>query len=315
MAIPDWMKQQPEGRGHSPAGRKTREGFLDKTLEHIVSFAGDTMFNERTSSKNGLLQGVEPRVKIPAILLFIVLLSLQKSLYSISLFFLFSLSLSLMSKIPPCMFLQRLLPVFLFTLLISAPAALNLFVRGEPLIRLYAFGGHRPGLSFMPQEIYITKQGLLSSATLILRVTASVSLVLLLSLTTPPNRFIKAVSYFMPGASGSIASISYRYIFFLLKKVEEFILGFKSRNITCPGRKGKRGVEGTARKWAASRMALLFSISLKLSTELQQAMESRGYRQETTGSGMQGFTLSQVDIWWILLSAIFIGAVVWKYST
>jgi energy-coupling factor transporter transmembrane protein EcfT len=96
-------------------------------------------------------------------------------------------------------------------------------------------------------------------------VTASVSLVFLLTLTTPPNRFIKAVSFFIPGAFKSIISISYRYIFFLTRKIEEFIMGFRARNISSLVTRHSSLI---GQRWTASRIGLLFSMSIRLSAEL-----------------------------------------------
>ncbi len=307
MAIPEWLKQKPAISYQRSAVSKAKERFIDKTLGHVIAFTEDTMFNETTSSKNGFLQSVEPRLKFLTIMFFIILLSLQKSILAISIFFLVSFALALISRIPVLLFIQRILPAFFFTLLISLPATLNVIVKGESFVNLYSFSkSYSIGGLTIPREIYITKQGLLSALTLLLRVTASVSLVFLLTLTTPPNKFIKAVSSFMPGTFKSLVSVSYRYIFFLIRKVEQFIMGFKSRNISA----ASYGVTG--RKWVASRMGLLFSISLKLSAELEQAMESRGYRYENFKFQISNFKFSMTDIAWIIFSVIFTGAIIWK---
>ncbi|MFA4828731.1 MAG: energy-coupling factor transporter transmembrane component T [Thermodesulfovibrionales bacterium] len=307
MAIPEWLRQKTEHGAQSREHGKAKERFLDKTLGHVVAFTEDTMFNETTSSKNGFLQSVEPGLKFLTIMFFIILLSLQKSILAIAVFSLVSLALALISRIPMLLFMQRILPAFFFTFLISLPATLNVIVPGEPFANLYSFSKlYSIGGLTIPREIYITKQGLLSALTLLLRVTASVSLVFLLTLTTPPNKFIKAVSSFMPGTFKSIVSMSYRYIFFLVRKVEQFIMGFKSRNISATS----YGVTG--RKWVASRMGLLFSISLKLSAELEQAMESRGYRHENFKFEISDLRFSKADVLWIIFSVIFTGAIIWK---
>lgn len=309
MVIPEWLKIPPHPLLQKGGKGGIKERFLDKTLRHVVSFTDDTMFNERISLKNGFLQKIEPRIKVLTIISFIILLSLQKSLYSISAFFLVSLALAFISRIPLLLFIQRILPAFLFTLLISMPAALNFIVNGEPIIRLFIFkSGWSIGTLDIPQEIFVTKQGLLSAATLLSRVTVSVSLVFLLTLTTLPNRFIKAVSSFMPRTFKSIVSMSYRYIFFLVRKVEQFIMGFKSRNISSVS----HGVTG--RKWVVSRMGLLFSISLNLSKELELAIKSSGYRYEfeIQNSKFKISEFSRTDIIWVIFSVIFTGVIIWK---
>ncbi|MDP2276920.1 MAG: energy-coupling factor transporter transmembrane component T, partial [Nitrospirota bacterium] len=293
MGIPDWLKTVTRDELQVVNIKKPRERFLDKTLRHVVSFVEDTMFNERTSSIKGFLQGTEPRIKIISIFLFIVLLSFQKTVSGIVVFLSFALMLALLSGVLVIL-LKRLMPAIFFTMLIALPAALNLIVDGEPLLILHEF--EKPHTFYqitIPAHISVTKQGALSALTLFLRVMASVSLVFLLTLTTPPNRFIKAVSSFIPGAFKSIISISYRYIFFLTRKVEEFIMGFRARNISSLAQPQASPLSSASRprrleritrhssligqRWTASRIGLLFSMSIRLSAELELAMEARGY--------------------------------------
>jgi energy-coupling factor transporter transmembrane protein EcfT len=324
MGMPDWLKTAARDELHVVSIKKPRERFLDKTLRHVVSFVEDTMFNERASYMKGFMQGAEPRIKIIIIFLFIVLLSFQKTVSGIVVFLSFALLLALLSGVLVIL-LKRLMPAMIVTMLIALPAALNLIVAGEPIVMLYEF--EKPYVFYqitIPAHIFITKQGALSALTLFLRVTTSVSLVFLITLTTPPNRFIKAVSAFMPGAFKSIVSISYRYIFFLTRKVEGFIMGFKARNISSliprsrisgtrlSDRAGSSSLIG--QKWTASKIGLLFSMSIRLSAELERAMEARGYDYN---SGVQSERLrvsdiSKTDILLIIFSIAIIGGMLWK---
>ncbi|MBI5205251.1 MAG: hypothetical protein HZA11_10070 [Nitrospirae bacterium] len=315
MGIPDWLKSVTRDELQVVNIKKPRERFLDKTLRHVVSFVEDTMFNERTSTIKGFMQGTEPRIKIISIFLFIVLLSFQETVSGIVVFLSFALMLALLSGVLVTL-LKRLMPAMVFTMLIALPAALNLIVDGEPMVRLYEF--EKPHAFYqitIPAHISVTKQGALSALTLFLRVTASVSLVFLLTLTTPPNRFIKAVSSFMPGAFKSIVSISYRYIFFLTRKVEEFIMGFRARNISSPA-SASDGHHASliGQKWTASRIGLLFSMSIRLSAELERAMEARGYdyNLEVQSERLKVSDISGPDILLIIFSITIIGVMLWK---
>ena len=311
MGIPDWLTKQVSGVGYQVSGKKPKERFLDKTLQHVVSFVEDTMFNERTSSIKGFLQGTEPRIKIISIFLFIVLLSFQETVSGIVVFLAFALLLALLSGVL-IILLKRLMPAMVFTMLIALPAALNLIVDGEPMVMLHEF--EKPHTFYqitIPAQISITKQGALSALTLFLRVIASVSLVFLLTLTTPPNRFIKAVSSFVPGAFKSIVSISYRYIFFLTRKVEEFIMGFRSRNISLLATRHSSLIR---QRWTASRIGLLFSMSIRLSAELERAMEARGYDYnfEVKSERLKVSDISRSDILLIIFSITIAGVMFWK---
>jgi cobalt/nickel transport system permease protein len=319
MEIPAWLKTGPAG-GHSAAGLPAaeRDGFfrkrrfLDNTLGHIVSFLEDTMFNEHTSARKGLLQTIEARIKIISLLLFIFVLSLQKSIGAIAIFLILVVVLGGLSKVPPASFLKRLLPAAVMTLFISMPAVLNLVVDGRPLLVLFRFESPLGiGPLTIPGEISVTAQGLKSAVSLFLRVVASVSLVFLLTMTTQPNIFIKSLSSLIPGSLRPVVSISYRYVFFLLRRVEQFIMGLKSRQISAV--KASKG-----RRWAASRIGMLFSISMELSNELAMAMESRGYTGEGSGVQLSTFRVSDLsgkDIGWIVFSILFSGVMVWKSFT
>ena len=321
MEMPDWLKTVPTDKSQvmsknktSPLAaihlspRKSSERFLDKTLHHIISFIGDSLFNEDISRGNGLLQKIEPRLKIITIVALLVVLNIQRSVEGIAIFLFAGFLMASLSKVPPYFFLKRLLPAVILTALIAIPATLNPVVDGEPLFIIYRFGREinigQAGLS----EIAITRQGLASAITLFLRVVASVSFVFLMTMTTQPNTYIRSVSSFIPGSMGAIVSIGYRYIFFLIRKIERFIMGFKSRNIAAT--KTRHG-----RRWVASRMGLLFSISMKLSEELGMAMESRGCRGEkfkVQSSKLKISDMSKIDIVWSVLTMIFAGVMLWK---
>lgn len=314
MGIPQWLKKEiPDGsrvnslRFTRYAFLKNRsERFLDKTLHYALSFIEDTMFNESISTRDGLLQTIEPRLKIMTSLFFVVALSLQKSVAEIALFSFLALSMVSVSKIPLYSFLKKLLPAFTITVFISIPVILNLIVEGEHLFVLHRFNRSiNIGPVFRPKEIALTKQGLNSAMTLLLRVLTSVSFVFLTTMTTQPNTFIKALSSLIPGSLKSVVSISYRYIFFLVRKIERFIMGLKSRRLSVI--KPERG-----RRWIASRIGLLFSVSMELSNELAMAMESRGYRQENFKSQITNFKFSKKDILWLIFTILFCGGMIWK---
>ncbi|HXX54351.1 MAG TPA: CbiQ family ECF transporter T component, partial [Thermodesulfovibrionales bacterium] len=271
MELPQWLRATQEGEAVSTGEGKDKSGdrhhllakhrserFLDKTMRHAVSFMRDVMFQEGISLNNGLLQSIEPRLKLISLLILIITLSFQREPGGIAIFLLLSVILVVMSRIPPYFFFKKLLPAIALTGFIAIPAVLNLVVDGKPLLTLHRFGGAVSiGPVNLPAEVAITEQGIRSAVTLLLRVVTSVSMVFLLTMTSAPNRLMKGLSAFFPGFLKSVVSISYRYIFFLLKKVEQFIMGFRSRNIS--------SIESPkGRHWIASRVALLFSISMDL---------------------------------------------------
>lgn len=272
MYLPDWLRVSDPYRGGLQADDYVQKKalFLERTLTHTVSFTKDVVFNKEVSEKRGFLQGVEPRVKIAGSIFFIILISLQKSPAVIGVFFSLCLLLAVLSRIPLKMFLKRLMPVFLITTLVALPSILNLIVEGNTVTTIFELKRpYKIGTFVIPEKITITKEGILTAVTLMLRAVTSTAMVFLQTMTTPFERLIKGVSSFLPGSLRSIFSISYRYIFFLIKRVEEFIAGYRARNISGSLRDG--------RAWVSSTISALFSISLRLSKDLEKAMQSRGY--------------------------------------
>lgn len=305
MEIPSWLTSKAAPDPATAAGQQPAVRFLDKTLRGILSFINDTVFNEAAAAKPGLLQGIEPRIKLVTIIGLVVILSIQKTIEDIAAFLVFGLAAAVFSRIPPAGFLRKLLPAFLFTGLIALPATLNLLVEGPPLFVVISLG--RPagmGPFSLPAEIAVTEPGVLSAATLLLRVTASVSLVFLITMTTRPGDLLRAVSSITPGVLKPVASISYRYLFFLVRKAEQAVMALRARTITGVGR-----AEG--RRWAASRIGLLFSISMELGRELGLALESRGCRDrfEIRKAPLK---LSAPDFCWIMLFLLFSSVMAWR---
>lgn len=264
------------------------------------------MFNEKTSARKGFLQAIEPRVKIVTVLFFIVALSFQKSIMGIAAFSIAALLMLFLSGIPLEYFLRKILPAVTITLCIAAPAMLNVVVEGTPLFMLLSLG-HPVSIGpvSIPKEISITEPGLRSATTLLMRVATSVTFVLLISMTTKPSRLMKAFSSLVPGSLSPIVSISYRYIFFLIRKTGQFIMGLKSRRIS-----RIKAVDG--RRWVSSRVGLLFSISLDLSRELEMAMKSRGYTEGKLEILSTKFEITGKDVAWVLFTIFFCGGAIWK---
>ncbi len=305
MEIPEWLieRQTPA----QLAVRQPKEGFADKTLRHVLSFIKGTLFNEGISSKKGFMQHIEPRVKALSLIGLIVVLSFLKDARAISLFLVLSIILYLCSRIPIMLYLKKLMPVVLVTIFISLPAALNLIVKGDAVFTLFSLSrDYTIGPWYIQKEIALTRQGIHSVLMLNLRVLTSISLAMLIALTTKPESMVKAISSLLPGPFNLIVSISYRYIFFLLKRVEQSIMALKSRSL---GRISTKGQQ----RWVASRMGFLFSLSYRLSEDLYKAMEARGYKGETKVIDI--FRITAMDIIWSVFCIIFSAVILWKFSS
>lgn len=267
-ALPEWLNT-PEEVLTSGRPERERRPILERTLHETVHFLDDILFNETVAEKRGFMQKVDARIKIAVVLVLIVVLSFKRGPLEMLPFGILALFLALISRVPPGVFLKRLLPPFLMTSAIALPAAMNIVVKGGKVLTLF----HTGGFLGLPPEIYLTKQGLMSAAGLVLRVLISLSLVFLVSFTTKPSRLIKGLGSMLPGFIRTLVGISYRYIFFLVRRLEEFVLAHKAR--TAGGVSARE-----ARAWAGARAGSLLLIGMELKEDLRMAMEARGMNYE-----------------------------------
>ena len=137
------------------------EDFLTRNIAGFTRVLESVITTEDISHVPGLLQGLDPRVKLISFLLFIVTVSLVHSLPVLGGIFILVLIMSLTSKVPPGFFIKRVLIfVPIFTAVIAVPA---LFLTpGQPLVNLLG-------------RVTITRQGAFSASFLLLRVTDSLS--------------------------------------------------------------------------------------------------------------------------------------------
>jgi cobalt/nickel transport system permease protein len=251
--LPSWLLEKEPARPLSEKGRP----LMDRTLSGVLNFADDALFNETFSRKKGFLQSIDARVKAPVLLGLVFALSFEKSPLAMLPYPAFALLLALISRIPLKVYFKRVLPGFLLTLLIALPAAFSFIVKGEPLVSLFS------GIS-------ITREGLLSALTLLIRVSSSLMFVFLLTFTSTPSGLIKGLGFYMPGFLKTLLAVSYRYIFFLVRRLEEFIMVGRARVFSWV----KTG--GEERRIASSRAAALLLLSLRVKEDLRMAMEARG---------------------------------------
>jgi len=263
--LPEWLLTKEAGR---KAHQKVRPGdwsprrrpFMEKTLGGVLRFAGDALFNETVSRRKGFLQKIDARLKIPVLVGLVIALSFESSPGAMLPYAVFAFLTALISRIPIKVYVKRLLPGLILTLAIAIPAALNFVVKGEPVLHLFS------GIS-------ITREGLMSASGLVLRVTASLMIVFLITFTTTPSKLIKGLGFYLPSFLRTVISISYRYMFFLIRRLEEFILVGRARVLFGGPLALKKNPE---RKLSGYRAGMLLLLSLKVKDELSMAMDARG---------------------------------------
>ena len=112
------------------------EDFLSKNISKMTQALESVISAEDLCRASGLLQGLDPRVKVVTFMLFIVVVGLARSLPILAGIFVLILAFGLLSKVPLEVLLKRiLLFVPIFTAVIAIPA---LFITpGEPLVTLF----------------------------------------------------------------------------------------------------------------------------------------------------------------------------------
>jgi len=233
-------------------------GAIERTLAEIGHVLEQSLFAETLSRQPGLLQALDPRVKIVGLLALLVSVSVSRNLWVIGGLYVVALALAVVSRLPVGAFVRRVWLVLpFFTGMVALPA-------------LFMTPG--PTLWSLPFDWVITRTGALTALFLLTRVGTSVSFALLLIWTTPWNTLLKALSVLrVPDGFILILAMTYRYIALLLGIVDDMFLSRKSRVV------GKLSTADERRLLAASAGALL-GRSLQLSTEVYLAMQSRGYR-------------------------------------
>jgi len=242
----------------APKPRRVRRKVLESTLGEISHALEQSLFAEELARRPGLLQSLDPRVKIVTSLALLLAVSLARSVWVIVALYALAVILAAASSISIGFFIKRVwLFMPFFTLIIALPAFFA--VPGPALVRL-------------PLGLIVTRTGALTAVFLLLRVSTSVSLGLLLVLSTPWNTLLKALQVLkVPDSFILILGMTFRYIYLLLNTLDDMLLSRKSRVV---GR-----LDGAAqRRVIGATAGTLLGKSLALSGDVYLAMQSRGYR-------------------------------------
>jgi len=243
----------------------TSNAFIERTIISALAFLKESVFAEEIAGRRGLLQLIEPRTRVIAIMGLILLTLLVKNIQLIWLIYALCLALAAASRIDLVYFLQRtwiFIPIF--SLFIVLPSLFSAFTPGEALLTWKMFG----------LALTITRPGLLGAVLFVSRVTTCVSLAVLLSLTTRHFELLKVLSVFrLPAIYVMTLGMCYRFIFVFVETVEHTYLALKSRA-------GSRLHYRSGQRVVAWNIGNLWLRSADLSEEVFKAMVARGFNGE-----------------------------------
>ena len=242
------------------AGKNSR-GVVERSLASFVDALEHAFYAEESAKKNGLLQKLDPRIKIAAVFPLIVIAALARRLGVIVALFATAVVLALLSRVPLATLAKRVwLGVLTFTGFISFPA---LFL--TPGVAIYTL----PLLGWS-----VTEQGLRAAMNLIMRAETAATFSVLLVLCTPWSFVLKALRVLrLPIVLVVILGMTYRYIFLFLRNAHDMFMSRKSRMVGhLDG--------GEQRRAATAGTGVLMSKTIQLSGDVYLAMRSRGFQGE-----------------------------------
>jgi len=217
--------------------------FIERSLKNALNFFKEAVFQEDIAKSKGLLQSIDPRLKIFLLLSMLIITCFSGNIFSLTILYMVSIALAFFSGIRVLFFIKRVwvfIPIF--TLFIAIPA--------------------------------VYTQGLVPASVFVLRVATCVSFVILATITTRHSQLLKSLrSLGVPNIFVEVLDMTYRYTFFFIGVFESMHLSLKSRLIKAlEYRKGRR--------WIASRISTLFKKSMMMSEDVYLAMLARGYTGE-----------------------------------
>jgi cobalt ECF transporter T component CbiQ len=238
-----------------------RQSWIEQTLRSLTEALSRALLSERTAHMYGLLQSLDPRVRVLGTLAFVIAAILCRRLGLLFVLFGLATVIALLSRVSLGVLAKRVWVIVLaFTGIIAMPA---LFI--TPGLRLFTLPVvHLP----------VSDTGIRTAALLILRVETAATLTTVLVLCTPWNHILRALGWFrMPAEVVTMLAMTHRYIFLLLEISNQM---FESRQSRAVGK-----LSGPQQRMMAARTAgVLMGKSIELGQSVYLSMLSRGFRGE-----------------------------------
>jgi cobalt/nickel transport system permease protein len=266
---------------------RNNSNFVERSILGALSFLKEAIFADEYALRAGLLQLLDPRIKVVTFLLFIVQVILTKHIFVLLCLYALCLLLAYLSKINLAFFLKRTwVFIPLFSLFIAIPALFSIFSPGEALMTIKIAGAN----------LVITRQGLSAAELFVMRVITSVSFVVLLSITTKHFELLKVLRIFrIPQVFVMTAGMCYRYVYLFVEIIENTYMAIKSRI-------GTRIHYKQGQQVVSWNIGFLWQRSYKLNEDVYNAMLARGYRGEP--AVFNDFKVKLKD--WLWLSCVIV---------
>jgi cobalt/nickel transport system permease protein len=238
-----------------------RRSFAERIVADLHGAIGHARSADESSKADGVLQRLDPRVKVVGLLSLILAAALAHKVAVVLEIFALAVMLALVSRVRIVTLATRVwVGALLFSGLIAVPAV---FITPGHIV------GRLPILNWP-----VTEQGLRTAALLTARVETAATLSLLLIFTTPWTEVLKALRALrVPAVFVVILGMTYRYIFLMIETARAMFESRRSRMVGVLAGPDRR-------RLAAASVGVLLGKSFQLSDEVYLAMRSRGFRGE-----------------------------------
>ncbi len=250
--------QPPEAPSATRHGGGGGRSLARKTADSIAGAVTEVLQNEELAARPGLLQRLDPRIKLLTLVLFAVTASLVHSVWVLVALIGATIVLAAASRVGVGSFERKVwASAGLLAFLLAAPSAMQIFTPGPVVVPLGPFS--------------LTEPGLMGAATLVTRVVAAAGFALLVVWTMRWSDLLKALSAMrLPDVVVATLAMTHKQILTLLRTVEQIHLARESRTLT-------RGSARADRAWVTERMAFVVRKSMKTADDVYDAMLSRGF--------------------------------------
>ena len=274
----------------SQSRSRNRKDFVAKTISGVTEAIERSVYTEEFARREGLLQRVDPRIKVGVFVAAVLVVGLARSLPVIVALYVLAALLGLYSRLPASLLFKRILVgIPMFAGIVALPSLF--LIGGKSLIDIAQVG---------PVHLAITGNSLMSFVIFVSRVTASVTLAALLVVTTRWSDLLKAMRVFrVPEVFIVVLGMTYRYIFLFLKTLENLFLARASRTVGVSS-------EQERRRWIGSSMGTLLGKSFKTSNDVYQAMVARGFTGDVRT--ITNFQIRDEDWLFIAVSAVILAS-------
>jgi energy-coupling factor transporter transmembrane protein EcfT len=245
------------GEQHSER-RGRHRSLARRSADAIGGAIRDMLQNEELAMGPGLMQRLDPRVKLGTILLLAVTASFVRSIGVLAALFLVTMAVAAASHVSARAFARRVwASAGLFAVLLAAPATTSWITPGKALVAL--------------GPLVLTYPGVLVAARLVTRVAAGAGIGLLVIWTTRWTDLLRALTAMhVPEVIVATFAMTQQQIVSLMRTVENMHLARESRMLA-------EGSAAENRAWVIGRIAFVARKSLKTADDVYDAMLARGY--------------------------------------